>query len=303
MYERSCIVVDVPASHMREQTLTVPGGRVWSGRYGEGPGLPLLVLHGGPGMPSYYLAGLTELADTRTVVLYDQLGCGRSERPRDPSLWTLNRAIAEVEAVRQALGLRRFHLLGHSWGGFLALAYSVQHGRRLASLVLSSPLVSVADWTNDAIELLSTLSPTDQATIKHHEARGTVDDPEYVDATMNFYKRYFCRLEPWPEALQKTFDEMGMDPYRHMWGPSEFTQTGNLRGQDLSPALETLAMPSLWTCGTDDEATPWTTRRSAELASGRLRIFEDGTHCVHLEQPTEYLRTVGGFLLEMDTDR
>ena len=278
----------------------VPGGRVWTGTYGGGDGTPLLVLHGGPGMPSHYLEPLTALAGSRPVVLYDQLGCGRSDRPDDASLWTVDRSVAELETVREELELDRVHVLGHSWGGFLALAHARTHGDDVASLVLSSPLVSVAGWMADARVLLAGLPGPVRAAIAEHEQAGTFEDPAYLEATAEFYRRHFCTLDPWPPALERTFAELGEGPYRGMWGPSEFTQTGTLRGADLTPTLPHLRVPSLWIGGGQDEVSPARLAAFAEQASGRVEVFDGGSHCLHLEQTARYLAVVGDFLGAVD---
>lgn len=274
----------------------VPGGRVWSGTYGDGSATPLLVLHGGPGMPSYYLEPLAGLAADRPVVLYDQLGCGRSDRPDDPSLWTVARAVAEVDAVRRELALGRVHILGHSWGAFLALAYAVEFGDCVASLVLSSPLVSVSGWMDDASELVSRLPCHLRRKIEEHEREATFSHPAYVEATMEFSRRFFCTLDPWPPQLERTFRELGTGPYLTMWGPSEFTQTGTLRGADLTPALSGLSVQSLWIGGDQDEVSTPRLAGFARRASGQLVILRGGSHCLHLEQPSRYLTVVGDFL-------
>ena len=286
---------------MDERMVEVPGGRVWTGTYGGGPATPLLLLHGGPGMPSHYLEPLGALADERAVVLYDQLGCGRSDRPDDPSLWTVSRAVAEVEAVRRALDLDRVHVLGHSWGGYLALAHADAHPGAVASLVLSSPLVSVAEWMADAATLVARLPRGVRETIARHEEQQSYDDPAYVAATAEFYHRFLCRLDPWPSELLRTFEELGEGPYRTMWGPSKFTQTGNLSGGDLTPGLPWLRVPSLWVGGTEDEVAPSRLARFARQASGRVEVVEGGSHCLHLEQPSRYLSLVRGFLRDADT--
>jgi proline iminopeptidase len=285
-----------------ERMIDVPGGRVWSGTYGAGTAVPLLVLHGGPGMPSYYLESLTDLGQDRPVVLYDQLGCGRSDRPGDASLWTVPRAVAEVAALRRGLGLERVHILGHSWGAFLALAYAKQHGDSLASLVLSSPLVSVAGWMEDASDLVTRLPDKVRQTIEKHERRGAFEDPAYVEATNEFYRRFFCRLDPWPPELERTFREIGEGPYHTMWGPSEFTQTGNLSGADLTPTLPRLPVPSLWLGGDHDEVSSDRLVGFAGAASGRAEIFEGGSHCLHLEQTSRYLEVVGAFLSDLERE-
>lgn len=280
----------------QEKWVDVPGGRVWTRTYGTGRRPALLVLHGGPGMPAYYLEGLSALAAEHDVVLFDQLGCGRSERPNDPELWTVARAVAEVDAVRSGLDLGTVSLLGHSWGGFLAVAYTLAHPANVSAIILSSPLVSVEQWMTDAASLIDQMPPAARSAILLHEAEATFDHPDYQDATMAFYKRFFCKLDPWPDNLERTFREMGEQPYNVMWGPSEFTQTGNLRGEDLSPALSDISVPSLWVCGTQDEVIPGTLEGFARRAGGRLCVVDGGTHCLHLEQPDVYLRTVGSFL-------
>jgi alpha-beta hydrolase superfamily lysophospholipase len=112
---------------MREPSegfVEVPGGRVWyTVASTGGQGVPLLGLHGGPGFTHDTLRTLEGLAPDRPVVLFDQLGSGRSDRPGDPDLYRLERYVEEVARVRDALQLDRIHLLGHSWGGTLALSY------------------------------------------------------------------------------------------------------------------------------------------------------------------------------------
>ncbi len=288
-----------------QRTVDVPGGRVWTCTYGDGDATPLLVLHGGPGMPSRYLEPLAVLAADRPVVFFDQLGCGRSERPGDDSLWTVARAVAEVEAVRRGLGLGRVHVLGHSWGGYLALAHvqlaQVEEHGDVASLVLSSPLVSVAGWLEDASELVARLPAPVRRTIAEHEQRGSFGDPAYVGATKEFYRRFFCRLDPWPDELVWTFEQLGEGPYRTMWGPSEFTQTGTLRGGDLTSTLPRLGIPSLWVGGTEDEVAPARLADFARRASGRLEVVEGGSHCLHLEQPSHYVALVSAFLRDVES--
>ena len=298
----------VKHAETEERWVQVPGGRVWSMRHRADrslnqpkqtdTGSPLLVLHGGPGLPSDYLHGLAALAQTPgvDVVFFDQLGCGRSERPDDPGLWTVSRAVAEVEAVRVALDLGPVHLLGHSWGAYLALAYVAEHPERAVSLVMSSPLVSVPQWLADAAVLVDAMPAAERDAIRRHEAAGTFADPEYVAATDAFYRRHLCCLDPWPDSLVRTFEQMGQQTYEVMWGPSEFTATGTLRGGDLSGQLPGAVLPSLWLGGTRDEVRASTLRSFAAAAGGEIRILFDGTHCLHLEQPEAYLAAVGAFL-------
>ena len=124
------------------------GHKVWYRIVGdrEEPGkLPLLVLHGGPGAPHDYLEPLEEMAATgRRVIFYDQLGCGNSRLPEPaPDLWTVPLFVDEVGVVRRALGLERVHLLGHSWGGILAIEYALKYQQHLKGLVISNMMASI----------------------------------------------------------------------------------------------------------------------------------------------------------------
>src|SRR3990167_7411094 len=140
--------------NVQEGYIKVIGGKVWCRIVGsENKGTPLLTLHGGPGGSSGTLVALEALSDDRPIIFYDQLGAGNSDRPEDDSLWTLNRYIDEVEAVRAALNIENFHLFGHSWGSLLAAEYALREPRRVQSLFLSSPLLSVQRWLTDTNEL------------------------------------------------------------------------------------------------------------------------------------------------------
>ncbi|MFJ5925669.1 proline iminopeptidase-family hydrolase [Kitasatospora sp. NPDC092948] len=256
-------------------------------------GLPLLVLHGGPGMPGEYLSLLFELADERPVILFDQLGCGESDRPADPADLTLEVFTAHVDLVREHLGHDRVHLFGHSWGGLLALSCYSAHPERVASLVLASPLVSVDRWCEDARRLIDELP----APFPHAIAVGP-SEPYYADAEQEFYRRHFCALEPWPGPLRESMDRLATDVYESMWGPNEFSQTGTLGGADLSGTAAAVDVPTLWITGSDDEARPDTLREFAGANPRSEFAVLPGTHNVHLEQSAAYLAALRGFLDE-----
>jgi proline iminopeptidase len=286
---------------LQEGYVAVEGGRIFYVVVGGGDATPLMCLHGGPGLPHDYLEPLGRLADGRQVVFYDQLGCGRSDRPGDHGLWRLDRFVDEIDAVRHRLGLERMHLLGHSWGGFLAATYAVAQSEGLRSLVLASPLISVDRWLQDATSLRSTLPGNVQDVLKRHESGGFTDCPEYVAATLVFYKRHFCRTDPWPEPLERTWGGMGLDVYVTMWGPTEFYATGSLRGCDLTERLAEIEPPTLLTCGRYDEAQPDTVAAFAErIPRSEVAVFEDSSHTPHLEEPDRYLGVVGAFLERVD---
>lgn len=281
-----------------EGTIAVPGGSVWYRSVGEG-GVPLLCLHGGPGMAHDYIATLADLADRRRVIFYDQLGCGRSDRPENPSLWTLERSVGEVAAVVEALGLDRFHLFGNSWGGWLALQYTLDHRPPLASLTISSSPPSV-DRAVREMNILRRLLPADvQRVLEHHEARSFFDCPEYTAAIMVFYKRHLCRLDPWPEGVERSLGpSFGASPYLTMWGPSEFGPvTGNLDGWDVTDRLGEISVPTLLTVGRHDEMWPSHMEDMQRAISGaELVVFEESSHMAFVEEREAYMATLDAFL-------
>ena len=287
----------------QEGLIPVPGGRVWYQIVGsDQPGIPILCLHGGPGMPHDYLEGLADLADRRPVIFYDQLGCGRSDRPADESLWTVDRFVAELDAVRTALGLERVHLFGNSWGGWLALQYTLDRRPELTSLILSSSPPSVPRWIADCAELRAALDQPVQDVLDRHEAAGYFSCPEYQWAITQFYRRHLCRLDPWPDSVERTFAGLGGDVYTTMWGPSEFGPvTGRLRGWDVTGRLPEISVPTLVTGGRHDEARPAHLAVLAEgLSNARLVIFENSSHLAFIEERELYVQVVADFLAGLE---
>ena len=246
-----------------------------------------------------YIATLADLANRRMVVFYDQLGCGRSDRPDDPSLWTLDRSVAEVEAVRKGLGLQRLHLFGNSWGGWLAAQYVLDQQPDIMSLTISSSPPSVeraVDYMNDLRRQL----PTDvQLVLDDHEARGVFNCPEYTAAVMVFYKRHLCRLERWPEGVEYALGEgFGAGPYLTMWGPSEFGPvTGNLAGWDITDRLGEIRRATLLTVGRHDEMAPAQMEEMrSRMPNAELVVFEESSHMAFVEERGAYMATMNRFL-------
>jgi proline-specific peptidase len=217
-----------------EGTLAFRGYRTWYEIVGElHPGmekLPLLVLHGGPGLPHDYLEDLAQLADgARAVVFSDQLGCGRSDHPADAALWVMDTFVEEVAAVRDAIGLERVHLLGHSWGGWLALEYALRRPPGLASLILASTCASLPAFAAATKRLKESLPAAVQEMIDRHEAAGTMAELEYLEATMAYYKRWVCRRDPFPEHVMRSFMSLSETVYGTLQG-QEWERHGQLEG-------------------------------------------------------------------------
>ncbi len=289
----------MPREGIKEGYLAVTGGRVWYRVVGDGKSsIPLLILHGGPGATHDYLEPLAALAQERPVVFYDQLGGGRSDRPDDISLWTTARFVEELAAVRRYLDLEQVHLLGQSWGSMLAVDYLLtRRPRGIASLICSGPCLSVSRFAADQRAYLGQFPAEVRRIIREKEAAGDFHSPPYQEAMMAYYRRHLCRLDPWPECLTRTFEQMGLPVYEQMWGPSEFTVTGTLKDYERAEQLKEIRLPALFTCGRFDEATPATTAfYQSRLPGAELAVFEDASHAHHLEKTAAYLAVVGDFL-------
>ncbi len=285
----------------REGHIPVPGGRVWYKIVGSGDTIPLLVLHGGPGFPHNYLKPLESLSDERPVVFYDQLGCGNSDRPEDPNLWHTERFVEELAKVRQSLNLEQVHILGHSWGSMLATDYALTQPEGIVSLILASPPLSIPRWLEDVGTYRKQLPADVQEVLDRNEIAGTTESEEYEEAVMEFYRIHLCRMDPWPEVLEQTLVGAGLQVYHTMWGPSEFFMTGNLADYDRTSRVGELVVPTLFTCGRYDEASPDATAWYQSLIpQAEIAIFENSSHMPHLEEMEFYLQVVQEFLNSID---
>ena len=286
------------ASIAKEGYVAVPGGRVYYHVMGGGDRVPLILLHGGPGGRSCAFEVLRGLAVDRRVIRYDQLGSGQSDRPDDLNLWRAERFVDGLDAVRKALGLTRLHILGHSWGGALATEYLLTKGKDgVVSVTLSSPLISTPQWLADARRLRSTLPDDVQATLNKCETVETADDPA-CRAANDVFEEHFVRGAKTLPAVPVCDGIRGGDAvYRHMWGPAEFTSTGNLRDYDRSDRLPELTLPVLFLSGRHDEAAPDTVAGfQRRVAGAQMHVFEQSAHSTYRTETDEYIRIVRQFL-------
>ena len=282
----------------------VAGGRVYvrvNGRI-DGPRPPLVLLHGGPGGTHASLLNALALADERAVILYDQLDSGRSDRPNDPRNWTVPRFVAEVDAVREAVGVRRWHVLGHSWGGTIALEYGARRPEALAALVLASPLISTRSWLADANALRGQLPANVQAVMSRCDppARVTAD----CRAAQQVFNRNFNGRYPLPDAFA-TYDQgrgYNQTIYQAMWGYSEFVSSGSLKTYDGEPLLARLDGPrTLFIDGQYDEARPVTLAGfAARVPGAELAVVPGAAHGFLTDRPEEALGILRPWLERQD---
>jgi proline-specific peptidase len=272
----------------------------------EEPGkLPLLCLHGGPGTPHDYLEPLEAMAGTgRRVIFYDQLGCGNSDHPHNPALWKIELFVEEVAAIRKALGLDDIHLLGQSWGGFLAQEYMLTQPSGVKSLILADTCASTERWIAEANLLRAQLPEEVQQTLKKHEAAGTTNDPAYVAATEVYFRQQLWGLGPWPDCFNRTLEKLAQDPevYNTMWGPSEFHCTGTLKNWNIESRLGEIDVPTMILSGQYDESTPAINEvLHRGIQDSEWVVFEESSHTPHLEVTEKYLRVLANFLTRVET--
>jgi L-proline amide hydrolase len=293
-----------------EDVLRWDAGFTWYRVVGDldAPGAPLVLLHGGPGAAHDYLEPLAEPSDFggRACVLYDQIGCGRSQHlPHAPrEFWSVDLFCRELDALLTHLGIAgRYHVLGQSWGGMLGMEHAVRRPAGLRSLVVANSPASMRLWVQEANRLRELLPDDVQETLRRHEEAGTTDSAEYQDAMMRFYERHVCRRIPFPEPLRRTFQQIEDEPtvYHTMNGPSEFHVIGTLADWDITPRLPEIQAPTLVISGEYDEATPAVVEPLVAAIPGvRWELFDGASHSTHLEQPEQFVETVAPFLAAHD---
>jgi proline-specific peptidase len=279
------------------------GYRVWTKTVGDGSGLPLLLLHGGPGAGHDYLEPLEVLGAERPVIFYDQLGCGKSDKPGKKGLWTIERFADEVQEVRDLLGLDRCHMLGQSWGGWLGVEYLLRQPTGLASFVLASTSASMPEFSAYCDRLIEELPDKHRHALQYYGARGEFDHEDFTAAEEVFYGLHLCRLEDWPDCLMRSVENLdGNEVYYTMNGPNEFTTIGNLRYWDRTADLGQIKTPCLITCGRHDELGPTCaeTMQNA-LPHAETAIFEASAHVAHIEEADAYAECVKEFLARHDS--
>ncbi|EKF17505.1 proline iminopeptidase-family hydrolase [Nitratireductor pacificus] len=283
---------------MRQKSISVSGHTVVCDIVGEGEET-LLCLNGGPGLScDYMLSGHTALAGKGLqVVSFDQLGTGRSDRPEDDSLWSIERYVEEVETVRTALGLGKVHLAGHSWGGWLAVEYAVTHPENLASLILENTCADIPHLIGELHRLRAALGPEAVTMMAAHEARGDFQHPEYQAAITLLNHRHVCRLREWPEPVKRSLSTSNRHIYNLMQGPNEFHYIGNLKDWRRLDELRAVDVPALIVVGRHDEITPNCARLMKEaMPHARLEVFEASAHMPFHEEPERFLQVMRDFL-------
>lgn len=308
--------IDAIAGGARKIEITTPKGNfsVWTKRTGNNPRIKVLLLHGGPGATHEYFEPCDTFfpAEGIEYYYYDQLGSAYSDQPDEESLWDVARFVDEVEQVRAALGLNsdNFYLLGHSWGGLLAIEYALKHPDQLKGLIVSNMMASIPAYNAYADKVLKpALDPKVLTEIVKLEAARDFANPRYDELLMtHYYTEHLLRLplERWPEPVARGFSKLNKKLYTLMQGPSEL---GSLPGcklerWDRTADLSKIKIPTLVIGARYDTMEPahmaWMAK---QFPHGRYLYCANGSHLSLYDDQQTWFDGVIGFLRQVDAGK
>lgn len=294
---------------MANQSRIVPiqgGFHVWTRRVGDSP-IKMLLLHGGPGANHEYLESFADYLPPAGIEIYfyDQLGSYYSDQPDDVSLWNVERFCDEVEEVRKYLGLDQFYLCGQSWGGFLGIEYALKYQSALKGLIISNMAASIPSYVKYINELRARLPETIQATLQRYEDAGEFEAEEYQSLVIeHLYKQHLCRLDPWPDAVNRAFAHMNPQVYNTMQGPNEFLVTGTFKDWDRWDDLHRIHVPTLVLGARYDTMNPADIEEMGRrIPNSRVGICENGSHMSMWDDPDAYFRFIRCFVEDVEAGR
>ncbi|MCR5741458.1 MAG: proline iminopeptidase-family hydrolase [Gammaproteobacteria bacterium] len=269
---------------------------------------PLIILHGGPGSTHNSLELLDELSDMdeRPLIMYDQLGCGKSyigEGHKD--LWNSDTWVKELENLISYLSIKEYHLLGHSWGGMLEIIYTCNGIKRegLKSMTLSSTLASASLWAKEAERLIKYLPKKDQKIINKAIDENDYSSKEFNKSNMLYYHTYvwpkFDRTAPLCLRRKKV---KCREVYESTWGPCEFRPMGNLKDYEYLDKLDRIDVPVYIVNGSDDESTPLQNKAMYDNIKSKKvwHILSPSRHMTYFERHDEYIKYLKEFLDDND---
>lgn len=282
---------------------------VWTKKIGNNPKIKLLLLTGGPGLSHEYMECMESFLPAEGIefIYYDQLGTGHSDNPKDTAMWDLPRFVEEVEQVRQALKLDKenFYLLGHSWGGTLAMEYALKYQKNLKGLIISNMMSSAPDYGKYAENVLAKqFDPAILARVRAIEAKKDYQNPEYMELLMpNFYAKHFCRLPlaHWPEPINRGFSTINNSLYVTMQGPSEFGIAGKLTTWDRKADLKNISVPTLSIGAKYDTMDPEHMRwMASQFQNGSFLYCANGSHASMYDDQQTYMNGIIKFMKGVD---
>jgi proline iminopeptidase len=281
---------------------------VWTKRVGNNPDAKLLFLHGGPACTHEYFEAADSYLPAAGVeyYYYDQLGSAYSDQPDDPDLWEVDRFVDEVEQVRRALGLTRenFFLLGHSWGGILAIEYALRHQQHLKGLVISNMMASIPAYNEYANNvLMPAMDESVLAEVKALEAAQDYENPRYMELLIpHHYVHHVLRMpaDQWPDPVNRAFKNVNQSIYVPLQGPSELGASGKLVNWDRFADLEAITVPTLVIGATHDTMDPrYMEAMATRLPAGRFLLCPNGSHMAMYDDQAVYFDGLTEFVADV----
>ena len=210
---------------------------------------------------------------------------------------TIDSFVEQVNTLLSTLQIDQVHLYGHSWGTMLGVDYYLKYPRRIKSLILASPCLSADMWVSDADSLISTL-PDSVQTILHNNINGVPQDSAVLaKAVMVYSNSFYTRKTPISADIDSANAKTGWNVYNYMWGPNEFFALGTLKHYDRTKELPSIKVPTLYTCGDFDSATPKTLKYYQSLTpNSKLVVFKNAGHYTMHDNPEDNVRVISAFL-------
>jgi proline iminopeptidase len=294
--------------------ISTPKGtfKVWTKRVGNNPRIKVLLLHGGPAATHEYFEAFDSFFPAAGIeyYYYDQLGSAFSDQPDNDALWELPRFVDEVEQVRAALHLdhHNLYLLGHSWGGLLAIEYALAHQDHLKGLVISNMMASIPAYNDYARRaLMPAMDPKVLAEVQQLEAAKQYSNPRYMELLIpNFYAQHILRMPPdqWPDPVSRAFKRLNEKIYVQMQGPSEMGASGKLVNWDRTADLGRITVPTLTIGAKYDTMDPAQMEKMASLVKrGRYLNCPNGSHLAMYDDQKTYFDGLVKFINDVDEDR
>lgn len=281
--------------------------KVWTKRFGNNPKIKVLLLHGGPAMTHEYMECFETffLREGFEFYEYDQLGSYYSDQPTDSSLWTTERFVEEVEQVRQAIGAdsTNFYVLGNSWGGILAMEYTLKYQQNIKGLLIANMVASAPEYGKYADEVLAAqMKPEILTEIRSIEAKKDFANPRYMELLLpNFYHEHICRLQEWPDALNRSLKHANGTVYAMMQGPSEFGISGRLAKWDIKDRLKEISIPTLMIGAKHDTMDPKAMEEQSKMVQhGRYLFCPNGSHLAMWDDQQIFMTGVINFINDVN---
>jgi proline iminopeptidase len=284
--------------------------KVWTKRFGNNPHIKILLLHGGPAMTHEYMECFESFFPKEGFEFYeyDQLGSYYSDQPTDSSLWVTERFVEEVEQVRKAIGADKnnFYVLGNSWGGILAMEYALKYQQNLKGLIVANMVASAPDYGRYAEEVLAKqMDPKVLAEVRAIEARNDFANPRYMELLLpSFYKQHLCRLEEWPDPVNRSFKHANQTVYTMMQGPSEFGIRGRLANWDIKNRLKEITVPALMIGAKHDTMDPKAMEEQSKMVkNGSYLYCPDGSHLAMWDDQKVFMNGVIKWIKEVNGNK